>query len=166
MGAESYILRLSGKQDIESVSRYLTSTLGLKPDLNRYALTQHYSYYVFGDGQHIIECELTNRSPHSQVSLRFALCNPLSITELFVDFATKLMSHLHLTAVICEQLPADAPTKYDASDIPLFAANCKWSIAHAQKEWQRAYGSEEAGLSVSDACRKFFSDDANVYPLP
>ena len=124
MGIESYLLRLGGNHETESVSRDLTSTLGFKPDPDQYAMTG-YSYHVYRDGHHVIECEVADRSTHCHVSLRFALCNPPSIDKFFIDVAAELMSRFHLTAVVCEHLPTDAPTQYDASNILQFTANCK-----------------------------------------
>jgi hypothetical protein len=155
MGSESYLLRMKGKEDTKAVSNYLTSRLGFKPDLNQYAMTDKYSHYVLRDDRYVIECELVNRSPYSQISLRFALCNPDSVDEQFVAIASDLMSQFQMTAAICEELPADVPTEYDISDLSRFARYCTWSILRARQAWQKAYGSDEAGLSVSDACRKF-----------
>ena len=162
MVSESYLLRMKGNEDTRVVGSYLTSKLGFKPDLNQYAMTEKYSHYVLRDHRHVIECQLVNRSPCSHISLRFALCNPDSVDEQFVAIASGLMSQFQMTATICEELPADVPTEYDISDLSRFARYCTWSILQARQAWQKAYGSDEAGLSVSDACRKFFYVNAEA----
>jgi len=40
--------------------------------------------------------------------------------------------------------------------ITLNQDNCSWSIARSRAYWRQMFGTEEVGLSVSDALRKFF----------
>ena len=162
MGFESYLLRMNGRQAAKPVSLYLTTELGLKPDYNQYKMSENYSYFVLHDERHTIECELADRPPECDISLRFARCNPPSIDEVFTRLVSDLLNQFELTAVICEELPLDAPSRYTSSTTKEFVVSCKWSIAHTRQEWQREFGTEEAGLSTSEALRKFFLPDTQA----
>lgn len=157
MGVESYLSLVRRERlDVHIVKEFVTSTLGLSPDPRQYAITTNDSYYVFQDGRHVIEFELADRSEYVQVSVRFALCHPASVDEVFIDLTTAFIRKFDMTATICEWLPEGAPTRYDVLDCKLFALNCRRSIEYAREQWRKQFGTEEAGLSISDACQHFF----------
>lgn len=156
MGVESYLSRLTGQQDVNTIGNYLISFLSAQPDSTQSAPSGSDQHFVFRDGRHVIEFELTQRGRFGQLSVRFAICHPASVDDVFVSIVTSLMAQLQMTATICEALPAGTPSEYGATEVTKFAANCRWSIESARKEWRRAFGPEEAGLSVSDACQKFY----------
>jgi hypothetical protein len=156
MGAESYLLRLRGQQsDLPSVVSYCRSSFGVMPDLQQFALSDAYSYYVFRDALHVIEFEFYQSVGSYEISIRFALCHPSSVDQVFLAHALALMKQFNLTATICEELPEGEPREYTAADYDRFAANCSWSIARSRAYWRQMFGSEEAGLSVSDAVRAY-----------
>jgi hypothetical protein len=163
MGVESYLLRLTGQQDVKAIGNYLTSALGAHPDSTQSAPSGSDQHFVIRDGRHVIEFELAQRGRFGQLSVRFAICHPASLDDVFVSIVASLMAQLQMTATICEVLPAGTPSEYDATEVTEFAANCRWSIDSARKEWHRAFGPEEAGVSVSDACRKYYLGE-NISP--
>jgi hypothetical protein len=157
MGVESYLLRLRGQQsDLGSVISYSRLSFGIIPDQQQHALSRAYSHYVFQDASHIIEFEFFQATGYYEVSIRFALCNPSSVDQVFLAHAVALMSQFNLTATICEELPEGVPRDYNPADHDLFIAHCSWSIARSRDMWREMFGAEEAGLSVSQALRKFF----------
>jgi hypothetical protein len=162
MGVESYLLRLTGQKDVQAVGHYLTSVLGARPDSTQSPPSGSDQHFVIRDGRHVIECELARRGAFGQLSVRFAICHPTSVDDVFVNIIIYLIVQLQMTATICEMLPAGAPSQYGATEITEFAANCRWSIGHARNEWHKAFGSEEAGISVSDACRRFYFGEKDV----
>lgn len=156
MGMESYLLRLHGnRSDRKNIVEFAQSSLGLVQDIDQfYARTPPYSYYVSRDGRHVIEFEFREENDQIDLSVRFALCHPSSVGPIFLGLIESLMEQFDLTATICENLPENEPREYSRFD-DRFAANCLWSISDAKSMWQRQFGPEEAGLSVSDALRRF-----------
>lgn len=157
MGMESYLLRLRGKQpDSEAFVMY-SQRLGIIPDPDEYALSSAYSHYVFRDPLHVIEYELFREDNSYEVSIRFALCHPSSVDQVFLAHALGLMKRFNMTATICEELPEGEPREYNTHDLDRFASNCYWSISRAREYWRAMFGTEEVGLSTRDALGKFFS---------
>jgi hypothetical protein len=107
----------------------------------------------------VIEFEFFQAADGYEVSLRFALCHPSSVDRVFVEVALSLMSEFYLTATICEELPKDEPREYTSRDRDRFITNCCWSIARSRLLWRQMFGMEEAGLSVSDALRRYFMNN-------
>ena len=158
MGVESYLVRLTGHHDVETVGQFLTLGLGAQPD-HQSRPSGNDEYFVLRDGRHVVEFELAKRGEVCELSIRFAICHPKSIDDVFVSIVTSLIKQLQMTATICELLPVGTPSRYDAVQAAKFATYCRWSIEHAREQWRRQFGSEEAGVSVSEACRKFYFGD-------
>ncbi len=157
MGVESYLMRLQGNQsDLDEVIHYSRRMFGIALDLDQSPLSSAYSHYVYRDDLHIIEFEFFQASGYYEVSIRFALCSPTSIDQVFIAQALELMRSFNLTATICEELPEQEPREYKKECADRFSENCSWSIARSRAYWQQLFGTEEVGLSVSDALRKFF----------
>ena len=158
MGIESYLLKLTGRgMGMQELVRFGESVLGLTSDPQQYPLSKADSYYVYRDNRHVIEFELSQRTDHCQVSVRFALCNPVSVERVALPLVTALMDQFGMKATICEGLPEGEPREYSTGE--RFAANFSRSIARSREEWRQMFGPEEVGLSVSDALRKFFGGD-------
>jgi hypothetical protein len=156
MGVESYLMRLRGNQsDLDEVVSYSSRMFGITPDLDQSALSSAYSHYVYRDDLHVIEFEFFQATGYYEVSIRFALCSPTSVDQVFIAHVLALMRNFTLIATICEELPEREPRDYNKEDAGRFIANCSWSIARSRTYWQQMFGTEEAGLSVSDALRKF-----------
>ncbi len=154
MGVESFLVRLRGQQpDLQEIVVYSRRALGIVPDPEQQVLTSAYSYYVFRDGKHVIEFEFFQARESFDISIRFALCHPPSVDQIFIGHALALMRRFHLIATICEELPEGEPTDYGKEYLDRFTANCSWSIARARGYWREMFGSEEMGVSVSDALR-------------
>ena len=157
MGLESYLLRLRGQNcTAQRVVEYSQRRFGILRDHEQAPLSRAYSHFVFRDGLHVIEYEFLQESDSCEVSLRFALCHPPSIDRVFLAQVADLMTQFGMEATICEELPADAPTVYASGNLAQFTANCTWSIARSRAYWHQMFGSEEVGLSVTDALQKFF----------
>jgi hypothetical protein len=162
MGVESYLVRLTGQQNVKTIGNYLLSVIGAQPDPTQSVPSGSDQHFVIRDGRHVIEFELAQRGRFGQLSVRFAICHPASVDDVFVSIITSLIAQLRMTATICEFLPAGTPSQYGANEAAGFAVNCRWSIDYARKEWRRAFGSEEAGVSVADSCRKSYFGEIDV----
>ena len=162
MGVECYLLRLHGRQsDFEAAVDYSQSALGALRDPGSHFLDHVYSYFVFSDTSHVIESEFSPQPDCFEISLRFALCHPDSVRQVFLCLAQSLMRQFNMTATICEDLPEGEPREYGPSD-QRFADNCLWSMKSAQEEWRRDFGPEELGVSTSEALRHFFFEPRPV----
>jgi hypothetical protein len=156
VGVESYLLRLRGRRsDVDSAVEYAQNAFGLAPDPEQTVLSNAYSYSAYRDGLHVIEFEYFRKDARFEISIRFALCNPSSIDQVFLGIVRSLMKKFDMTAQICEQLPKGEQTEYSVTEEDRFSANYSWSVEKSRERWRQMFGTEQAGLSVSNALQRF-----------
>lgn len=160
MGMECYLLRLHGNSSIDDVEADLAGLSHVERDVWPHMALHGERYYAFRDGRHVLEFELSPvaEGHATDISLRFALCHPDTIGEVFVAIATGLMTRLGFSATIVEDLPEGVQRGYSPGEVDAFIPACLWTICNARQQWQRQFGPELMGVSVNDACRFFFSD--------
>ena len=156
MGVESYLVRLRGEHRKASrVAEYARVSFGITSDFEQSPLSSAYSHFVFRDGTHVIEYEFFQDGSGYEVSLRFALCHPVSVDGVFLAQAANLMTQFDLVATICEELPAGVRVVYSANELDEFVAKCAWSITRSRGYWRKMFGTEVAGVSVAGALGRF-----------
>src|SRR6266508_2771944 len=104
MGMECYLVRIAIRNsDIQSVITFAEGQFGLISDLEQNPLRGNDLYFVYRDGHHVIEYEFALRDSASQISMRFALCNPPSIDRILIQQMTSLLDHFDGTATLCDE---------------------------------------------------------------
>jgi len=159
MGMECYLLFLKGN-DSTDVESDLRSLRHMEPDSSYKTGSRGERYYVFRDGEHVVELEVlpASNGTATKVSMRFANCHPDSVGRVFVEIAAGLMTRQNLSATICEDLPSGTQMDYSPHEVDAFRVWCLWSIENARQQWQLQFGPERMGVSVGRACQHFFFD--------
>ena len=135
MGMECYLLRLEGSNSMDHMESDLIRLRRMEPDSSYKTGSRGERYFVFRDGEHVIELELhpVSGGRVTKVSMRFALCHPDSVDRVFVEIAAGLMTRRNLSATICEDLPSGTQRDYSRHEIDAFRVWCLWSIENARQ---------------------------------
>ncbi len=94
------------------------------------------SYFEYRDDNHLIEFEVRD----TEVSLRFALCNPDTVDDVFVKLINYLSNRFSLDVVVM-----DDPG----------AAGLKDSILYKRGLWKKDFGDVVEALSCDQAIEKY-----------
>jgi hypothetical protein len=157
MGMESYFVKIHGPQaDDRAVRRFAEAEFQLipEPDPPSYAPRDN-SYYSFRDGRHVIEWEFAPGRDVYELSLRFALCHPETVDDVFIQLVCRILDQFNAVVTILEPLPDEAMRDHCAKTKAEFARDCRGSIQICRGYWQATFGTRTAGLSHKDAMLEF-----------
>jgi len=156
MGMESFLVRITGKgEDCPAVLRFAESEVGLVTETSQSLYAGSETYHSFRDGRHVIEFEFSPHGDSFQFSVRFALCHPSSVDHVFISVISKFLDRFHATVTICEDLPSGAIREFTKVTEEDFKRDCLLCIDRSRSRWRTMFGSEEAGVTVSEALRRF-----------
>lgn len=121
MGVEAFLVSFQGfSESPEAVLANLKQFIDVSPNPGA-SMTGNSTCWVLHDGQHKLEAEL--RSNPSEISLRFAMCNPRSIDRVFLQLIRATMQQDRVLMRFCE----------DCEEIP------EWfTTAEMVDQWQEA----------------------------
>jgi hypothetical protein len=153
MGCEDFQVLLRSTADQGSVLRVLQHA-GVEIDPGGGQLSTSV-YLVHRDGRHVIELEVSHPKSWTSVSVRFALCHPDSVDNMFVDLVGKLAVALDATVRIMDEVEPGAGGNFDAHDLATFSATAKRAIAVRRAAWRVEFGSETAAIGCDEAIMRF-----------
>jgi hypothetical protein len=156
MGMESYLVRLTGKSaGLRPVVEFAERELGLVPDFGQHSHSGNELFFALRDGRHVIEFEIAHCESVFEISVRFALCNPPSVDEVFIRLITQLLERFDSTATVSDE-PSEGTAKvFSRKTKDLFALEIHKSINRSRGYWRGMFGLEEAAVPVSEALRRF-----------
>ena len=155
MGMESYMVKIHVPQSDYSAVRQFSETelqLILEPPG---FFSRDYSYYSFRDGRHVIEWEFAPDRDKCEISMRFALCHPETVDDVFIGLVCRVLDRFNATATIVEPLPGGAVRDHSAQTKAECVRDCRGSIQICRGYWRATFGPRTAGLSHEDAMREF-----------
>jgi hypothetical protein len=148
MGFEAFRVELrggpAGCRDVDEAVRKLPH---IKPDLHS-LLTEGSNYYVFGDGQHIIELEVMDRPV--RLSCRFTLCHPSSIDPVFLGLVKELMLQLGMDVKICDDVRPEHARPFGLDEFAEFSKIIAPYVAARRAEWHTAFGAETLAATTNE----------------
>lgn len=145
MGCEDFQVTLKNKK----LSKAKAKELILKGN-NIIIKKSDDNYFEYNDKNHLIEIQLRELKEGIEVSLRFALCNPLSIDEVFFNVLQLLSVTLSAEIDIIDEYAENE--KYARQGLKLYLFK---NITIKRGYWIKDFGSETATISCDDALKKF-----------
>jgi hypothetical protein len=115
--------------------------------------------FLYNDGEHILEIQVApeyGRPSSAYTSIRFALCHPDTVDDIFISFVLRTAKALGLTIEIKEDLPANyqvfefSPPSYNSFQIVAEAG-----ITNKRKYWVADFGPQTATLGCAEAMRRY-----------
>ena len=155
MGWESFQIILKTQIPLNNIINIINSISGVLNNSSFTLANEQYSQYR--KKSHIIEIKVEESFIASQISCRFALCHPISIDEIFIDFIKKMAQSFSLDTEIeiVDEVPNNLPEKFIASKMDGFEKAVKKAISVKRKYWISDFGAEQATLTTSEALEKF-----------
>jgi hypothetical protein len=156
MGAEDFLVRIKSKVTRSHVEGVLAQ-LGFKPDETQQALGNERFWRQEG-AEHIIEAETSGTAVAVSTTLRFAVCQPLSVDGIFADLVSRVASETGGEVVIAGDIdPDDSSVGYSFGPpawnrLGLSIQRC---AAKKRSAWQTDFGTSSAKLSCRDAIEHF-----------
>ena len=89
------------------------------------------------------------------LSVRVALCHPITVDDAFSGLIVELMGELGATVVVPDDTEEPSPDVYVASQAEVCRAAIVRAIGNARKTWTAVAGFETAKLSCRDALNRF-----------
>ncbi|WP_437755252.1 hypothetical protein [Sorangium sp. So ce1389] len=157
MGCEDFVVRLSSGSTRQAAVQALLAIRGTRPDAVVPALPAE-SHFRYEDPDHIIEIEVAEREPGTTLSLRFALCHPSSIDDVFIALVGDVAIALSADIVIAEDVEPDEPglgwsfPPARVADLRKALGQC---IPKKRKLWREEFGFALARASCRDAIERF-----------
>src|SRR5205823_10910909 len=137
MGFEVFRVELrGGSATYREAGETIRNLPHMRPDEHSLRM-QGSTYYVYNDGQHVIELELKN-SP-VRLSCRFTLCHPPSVDAVFLHLLRALMVRLGMEAKICDDVRPEHSRPYSLKEFAEFAAATSHYVAARRAEWVGAF---------------------------
>ena len=153
MGMESVLVSFTGfNGDIGQLSQHLGRLIPIF-DNSAAAMTGSSTCWVLFDSKHKFEVEIINKK--SDFSLRFALCNPRSISDVFISLIRQLMSECQLIILVCEDSTIIPETPMSLTEFNLAVNDLLEHIEVRRKEWKQMFGEEEMPATCVEAFQKF-----------
>ncbi|WP_433936321.1 hypothetical protein AB3662_16675 [Sorangium cellulosum] len=157
MGCEDFLVRLSSDSTPQAAAHVLVGIPGICPDALVPALPTEV-HFRYEDSEHIIEIEVAGAGPCTTLSLRFALCHPSSIDDVFAALVVDLVVALGADIIIAEDIDPDEPglglsfSSAQVADLRKALAQC---IPKKRNLWREEFGSTLARASCRDALERF-----------
>ncbi|MGK3969878.1 hypothetical protein WMF38_32140 [Sorangium sp. So ce118] len=157
MGCEDFVVRLSSDSTRQAAAQVLLAIRGTCPDTVVPVLPAEFNFR-YEDSEHIIEIEVAEREPGATLSLRFALCHPSSIDDVFIGLVVDVAIALSADVVIAEDVEPDEPglgwsfPLARVADLRKALAQC---IPKKRKLWREEFGFALARASCRDAIERF-----------
>jgi hypothetical protein len=153
MGFESFQVRLQNPQLNEAaISDLLDSFPQIMIDQDALIIGNSL-YFVWNDGKHVIEIEL-DQNP-AQLSARFMLCNPESVSMVYAELLLQLQRQVGGDLVICDPVPPNRPHEFTRENPEEFRDVLYQSIATRRAEWVKQFGPRVLAAKSRDAYREF-----------
>jgi hypothetical protein len=150
MGFESFRVELGGgpksSQEADATIRKIP---GVERDSHSITL-QGSTYYVWTDGRHLIELELTD-DPVS-VSCRFTLCHPASVDPAYLALVRQLMLQLETGVFLCDDVRPEHANSFSLDRFDEFASAAGGYIAARRAEWVHAFGNDQMAANTDAVC--------------
>lgn len=164
MGCEDFVVRLSSALTPEAAAHALLAIAEIHSDT--FPTVAGLSHYRYDDPDHIIELELLG-GPRSTVSLRFSVCQPATIDDVFaalvVDLATKLTADI----LIAEDVEPDDPSlgwSFSPTQLGSFRKSLAQCIPKKRRQWQVDFGTVVARVSCREAIDRFVIGSRSARP--
>ena len=152
MGFEAFRVELrSGRADFSEVDEVVRRVPHIQPDRES-ALVPGWTDYVYHDGQHAIELELSDKPV--RVSCRFTLCHPPSVDAVFLALVRDLMTRLGMEAKICDDVRPEHARFFALGDFADFAAATLHYITARRAEWIGAFGDELMAATTNEVYQR------------
>lgn len=106
------------------------------------------TYYIVGDGQHVIEVEL--RDVPVRLSCRFTLCHPPSVDSVLLHLLHDLMLRFGMEAKICDDVRPEHRHWFSLAHYAEFSSVILHYIAARRTEWIAAFGAEQLAATTNE----------------
>ena len=162
MGCEDFIVRLSSGCAPEAVAKVLLAIPQIHSDGTMPSVLGELQFR-YEDSEHIIEIEVAGAGPGSTVSLRFAVCHPLTIDEVFAALSANVATALKANIVIAEDVEPDDPGlgwSFSLAQLADFRRCVAQCIPKKRRLWQIEFGTAQARVSCREALDRFVIEPA------
>lgn len=156
MGCEDFVVSLSSSSTLTAVMRAVLALPEVHPDATCTSLPGE-SHLRWEDREHIIEIEVA-AAARTTMSLRFAVCHPNSIDDVFADLVVHLAAKLKADVLIAEDVQPDDPglgwafSPSQPTDLRRALVQC---IPKKRLLWRAEFGNAEARVSCREAIDRF-----------
>ena|SRR4028118_286845 len=156
MGCEDYRVLLRAGVDVEDVCAVLLSRPGVSRDGQAKDVGRS-RYFVYNEGGHVFEMEvLVGQGASTEISVRFAVCHPLTADEAFVNFVFDLADSLKASVSIREDLPVGLRGDFSWGDQKdSLESSMRTTISAKRSYWVSDFGPEQAAVGCDEAIRRF-----------
>jgi hypothetical protein len=156
MGVEDFLVRIETDANSTTVVAELLTIPGVIRDTAAIRMAS-YIFLRFEDEEHIVELEIQDRKP-CVVSLRFALCHPSSIEQVFGALVGQIARVLAGRVSIAEDVEPDVvpvgtafgPPHWNSLNAAIDAC-----VDKKRRLWQADFGTKTARASCREALEKF-----------
>ncbi|VTS00219.1 hypothetical protein [Tuwongella immobilis] len=148
MGAESFLVAMKTDSSMDTILTHLK-----KQAIPLFEGSQPNSF-LLSDGKHVIEI-LVNESTSIVMFIRFALCNPTSIDEIFKRFILEMSQNCQMSIQICEDYGSDSETSHEFPLTDICFEVITQAILFRRQEWRTEFGPVEIGISTGEALYRF-----------
>ena len=136
MGCEDFQVMLKSREsDTIAVCDFLQSHANVK-------LVED-AYFVYQDDSHLIEFEVRDSDGKFKVSLRFALCNPDTVDDVFLQLINSFSSQFSLDLIVKDIIDNEN------------SVGIKGSILYKRALWKKDFGEKVEALSCDQAIDKY-----------
>lgn len=149
MGFEAFQVRLRGGSATFAAAD--ASVRGLPHAEPESGFLRASHYYTAGDGLLIVELEVSGRP--TEISCRFAVCQPPAIDGVFLELVRELVVSLGMEAFIADETRPEHGGWFGPDRFEEFAAAVPLYTAGRRAEWAAQFGPEQFPASTADASR-------------
>ena len=153
MGVEDYRFRLTTTERLDTVSAVLNGIPGVRPDPGAAQVATD-AYFMYESDFHLIELEARQDANRVTLSLRFSLCHPPSVDDVYVELILRLSELLNASFAFPDDINASERDFTHALRKPLASALAT-TIAAERAQWQAMFGTETAKLSCQRAIERY-----------
>jgi len=101
------------------------------------------TYFEYQDDSHLIEFEVRDTDGKADVSLRFALCNPDTIDDVFLRLIDSLSNRFSLDVFVMDVFDGES------------SVDIMGNILYKRGLWKNDFGEEIEALSCDQAIEKY-----------
>jgi hypothetical protein len=149
MGLESFQIILSGgPASLAEVNAGLRALPDVRPGPES-GFVPAWPCFVFDDGRHVIELELSGPPP--RISVRFALCQPASADAAFLDFIRGRMAAHGMEARVMDEVRPEHAGGFPLGRFAELAEAAVGYIAGARAAWVAMFGPVQAKATTAQA---------------
>jgi len=153
MGIESVLASFKGNTGTpEGLVHSLGTIIPVIPNPSA-EMDDESSCWVLDDGQHKLEMEI--QLEPSMFFLRFALCNPRSVDQVFLKLIRYIMLQHNLSMRFCEDCE-EVPEWFTAPDmVDQWETEILRCIESKRQLWHHEFGQEELSATCAEAFERF-----------